>query len=104
MVFRNFLGNNFFSVRPPPVGNGDLVVFWPVLGHGHLEKFQDWAKNRKTQFPGARGPEIGEKKVITLTGTVVRTLFNFTFCPTGCPGAGTREIQGFQAILAQDGL
>ena len=35
MVFRNFLGTTFFSVRPPPVGNGDSVVFWPVLGLGH---------------------------------------------------------------------
>ena len=72
MVFRNFLGNNFFSVGPPPVGNGDLVVVWPVLGGGHLEKFRDWAKNRKTQFPGARGPEIEEKKVTTLSGMVFR--------------------------------
>ena len=53
-------GTAFFSVGPPPVRNGDLVVFWPVLGRGHLEKFRDWAKNRKTQFPGARGPEIGK--------------------------------------------
>ena len=25
-------------VGPPPVGNGDLVVFWPILGLGHLEE------------------------------------------------------------------
>ena len=60
MVFRNFCGTNFFLVGPPPVGNGDLVVFWPVLGLGHLEKFRARAENRKTQFPGARGT-FGEK-------------------------------------------
>ena len=56
-----FSGISFFPVGPPPVGNGDLVVFWPILGCGHLEKFGDWAINRKTQFPGARGPETGKK-------------------------------------------
>ena len=55
MVFRNFLGNNFFWVGPPPVGNSDLVVFWPVLSGGHLRKFRARAKNRKTQFCGPRG-------------------------------------------------
>ena len=50
-----FSGTTFFSVGPPPVGNGDLVVFWPVLGGGHLGKFRARAENRKTQFPGARG-------------------------------------------------
>ena len=51
------MGTTFFSVGPPPVGNSDLLGFWPVLGLGHLEIFQARAKNRKTQFPGARGPE-----------------------------------------------
>ena len=58
MGFRNFLGYRvFFLVGPPPVGNGDLVVFWPVLGRGHLEKFRARAGKRKTQFPVARGPK-----------------------------------------------
>ena len=26
--FRNFRGTTFFPVGPPPVGNGDSVVFW----------------------------------------------------------------------------
>ena len=56
MVFRNFLGEQlFFSVGPPLVGNGGPMVFWPVLGLGHKEKFRARAENRKTQFPGARG-------------------------------------------------
>ena len=33
---------------------------------GHLEKFWDWAKNRKTQFPGARGPKIEKKRYHTI--------------------------------------
>ena len=60
----NFLGNNFFLGWSDQcvVRNGDLVVFWPVLGPGHWEKFWAQAKNRKTQFPGVRGPETGKKK------------------------------------------
>ena len=67
-------------------GNGDLVGVWPVLGLGHLEKFRAWAENRKTQYPGARGPEP-EKKVPTLSGMVVRnflTIYGLTDrTPTG---------------------
>ena len=36
------------------------MIFWPVLGGGHLVKFRARAENRKTQFPGARGT-FGEK-------------------------------------------
>ena len=34
MVFRNFLGNNFLLVGPPPAGNSDLGLFWPGLPLG----------------------------------------------------------------------
>ena len=55
MVFRNFIGNDLFSGRTPPVGNGDLVVVWPVLGLWHLEKSCVWAgsgrKTEKHNFP-----------------------------------------------------
>ena len=61
-VCRSCLGNNFFVVGPPPVGNSDLVGFGPILGRRYLEKFRYRAKNRKTQFPGARGPETEKKK------------------------------------------
>ena len=77
MVFRNFLRNNVFFGQTP-AGNGNLMVFWPVLGRGYLEKFRDWANNRKTQFPGARGPEIEKKKVTTPSGMVVRNFLQFT--------------------------
>ena len=71
MVFRNCIGTTFISVGPRLVGNGDLVVFWPILGCGPLEKFRARTKNRKTQFPGARGPET-ENKITMLSGMVVR--------------------------------
>ena len=50
MVFRNFLGNNFFSVGPPLVGNGDLVGFWQNLGLGHLENSGPGPKTEKRNF------------------------------------------------------
>ena len=59
--FPQVLRNNFFFGRTPLVGNSDVVVFWPVLGLGHLDKFRAQAENRKTQFPGTRGPEIEKK-------------------------------------------
>ena len=46
MVFHNF--GMVLLVGPPPVRNGNLVGFWPILGRGHLEKFRALAKNRKT--------------------------------------------------------
>ena len=62
MVFHNFLGNDlFFLVGPPPVGNGDLVGCWLVLGQGHLKNFRASVENRKTQFPSARGLKTGQK-------------------------------------------
>ena len=56
MVFRNFRAI-LFLVGPPPVRNGDLVVFWPILGLAHLAKLQARAENIKPQCPGARAPE-----------------------------------------------
>ena len=60
------------------VGNGDLLGFGPVLGRRHLEKFRARAENRKTQFPGARGPET-EKKVTTLSGTCPQLSYSLRF-------------------------
>ena len=51
----------FFRSDPHVVGSGDFVGFGPVLGLGHLEKFRAWAENRKTNFPGAEGPETEKK-------------------------------------------
>ena len=72
------------------------------MGRGHLDKFRAWTENRKTRFPGARGPET-EKKVTRLSEMVVCNFSQFTFWPTGPPRAGKREIRGFWAILAQAG-
>ena len=91
-----FSGTIFFLADPQVVRNGDLVVCGPVLSRGHLEKFRDWAKNKKTPFPGAGGPEIEGGNFFTmLSGMVVRNFLHFTFCLTGPPGAGNREKRGF---------
>ena len=41
----------FFRSDPQVVRNGDLVVFWLVLGRRHLSNFGDWAKKEKRNFP-----------------------------------------------------
>ena len=92
MVFRNFIGNNFFPVGPPPVKNGDLVGFWPVLGLGHRKGSRAQAENKKNAIsrcqghfgggirpPGKFLPEIAQVFYIWLTGP---------------PGAGNRKMLG----------
>ena len=91
-------GQFFVRLEPHVVGNGDLLGFGPVLGRGHLEKFRAQAKNRKTQFPDARGPKT-EKKVSTLFGIVVRNFLTFTVLtdrsPTGGKTRSTRILGHF---------
>ena len=68
----------FFRSDPRVVAKVDLLGVWPVLGHGNLEKLRTRAKNRKTQFPGARGT-FGEKN--RAPKSFSRKLRNFfTFC------------------------
>ena len=57
------------TVGLPPVGNSDVVVFWPVLGGGHLGKFRARSKTEKHDFP-----ELGA----LLEKTTGRNFF--TFC------------------------
>ena len=99
MVFRNFLGNKFFFRSDPHVvGNGDLLGFWPVLGRGHSEKFRARAENRKTQFPGDRGPET-EKKVTTLSGMVVRSFLSVYVLAHRTPKGGKSRNAGILGRL-----
>ena len=93
MGFRNFLGDKFFLVGPPPIGNGDLVVFWPVLGRGHIEKFWDWAKNRKTLFLGARGHEV-EKKSYHAIRDGCPQIFTLYVFPDWTPRGGKSRNAG----------
>ena len=95
-----FSGTTYFSVRPPAVGNGDLVVFWPVLGLGHSEKFRARAKNRKTQFPAARGTFGGKSGRPKSFSLKLHNFLHFTFCLTGQPWAGRRKMMVLEAILA----
>ena len=76
------------------VGNGDLRGFWPVLGRGHLKKLWAWAKNKKMQIPGARGPEIEKTKVTTLSGMVVRNFLTFYVLPDRTPRGGKSQNTG----------
>ena len=71
-VFRGMLPRypGFRLVGPPPAGNSNLVIFWPILGLWQLGKF--WAENTKPQFSGARATfffcRVG---VTTLSGMLV---------------------------------
>ena len=66
------------------------MLFWPVLGRGHLEKFRARVKNGKPRNFPALGVPKSKKKVTTLSGMVVRYFLQFAFCPTG-----NREILVF---------
>ena len=46
-----FLEQAFFSVGPSPGGNGDLVVFLPVLALGTYKNYGPGRKTRKSNFP-----------------------------------------------------
>ena len=100
MVFRNFLGINFFSIGPPAVGNGDLVVFWPVSGLGHFEKLRARAKDTKMQFPGARGT-FGEKiwPPQKFLPEIAQLFYVFRFARPDPQGRESRNT-GVLAILA----
>ena len=93
MIFRNFVGNKFFPVGPHVVVNGDLVVFWPVLGHGHLKKFRAGSKTEKRDFPALRFPK--STKNTTLSGIVVRNCFTFYVLPERSPRGGKSRNIGF---------
>ena len=92
MVIRNFLGSTFFSDGPPPVRNGGLVVFWPVLGLGHLEKLRARAENRKMRFPGARGTFLGGNPAQKLLPKIAQLFYVFRF---PFPRGGKSRNTGF---------
>ena len=101
MVSRNFLGNFFSPVGTPPIGNGDLLGFWLVLGPGHLEKFRARAKNRKMLFPGARG--TFEEKICLPQKFLpeIAQLF-YVLCFGRPEGRDIAKYWLFGATLAQD--
>ena len=63
-------------------------------GPGHLKKSQARAENGKPQFTGARGPEMEEKKVTTLSRMVVRNLFTFYGLADETPTGGKSQNTG----------
>ena len=95
MVFRNFLGNDFFFGRTPPAGNSNLVVFGPILGLWHLEKFQARPEYTKTQLPSARSTFMGGGDVTTLSGMVFCKFFRVTLFFWSDPHRPKIAIQWF---------
>ena len=88
---------------PNQTPNREIRVFQAILtrdGLWHLEKSWARTENRKTQFPGARGPEIEEKKVTTLSGVVVPKNFTVSVLPDRTPTGGKSQNMGVLAILA----
>ena len=78
MIVRNLLTFYVVADRTPGGGTSEIRGFQAILaedGAWDLEKFRAWAENRKTPFPGPRGPQFKEKKVTTLSGTVVHNFF-----------------------------
>ena len=93
-----FLHVIFWPTGPSGAGNQEKRVFQAILaqdGLWHLEKSRARAENGKTQFPGARGPEIEKKKLPRYPGLLSATFLRFMFCPTGPPRAGNRKIRVF---------
>ena len=73
-----FSGTTFFSVGPPPVGNGENT------------------ENTKMQFPSARGTFGGGNPAAPkVSPQNWATFVRFLFWPTRPPGAGNRETLVF---------
>ena len=91
MVVRNYLTVYVLTDQTPTAGSTRNTRFWAVLaydGRWRLEKSRARAENRKSQFPSARGPEIEEKKVTTLSGMVVRNFCIFYVLANRTPRGG----------------
>ena len=98
MVVHNFLTVYVLTDRTPTGGKSQNMGFLGHFGLGQplaLAEVPGPGQNRKTQFPGARGPEAGEKKLPRYPGWLSATFLHFMFWPTGPPGAGNREIREF---------
>ena len=92
-----FSGTTF---GPPPVGNGDLVIFWPVLGLGHLRKFRVRARNRKPRIPGGRGTFGREIQLAQkFLPAIVQHFYAVRF---GRPKGGKSQNTGFLAHFGLD--
>ena len=91
-----FSGTNFFRSDLQVVAKGGLLSFWPVLGRGRIEKFSPRAKNKKTQFPGARGTlGGGDPSTQKFLPKIPLFFLHFAFSPTGPRGARNRKMVVF---------
>ena len=83
----------FFRSDPQVGTKGDLLGFWPVLGCGHLEKFQA-QKQKKTQFFRRWGSQNREKKLPRYPGWLSATFLRRVF-PERNPRGGKSWNSGF---------
>ena len=86
-----------FYVLPDRTPRGGKSRKTGILGHfglWHSEKSRARTENRKTQFPGARGPE-SEKNVTTLSGIIVRNFFTSCVLADRTPRGGKSQNTGF---------
>ena len=80
---------------------GALLVYWPVLGRGHLEKFWARVKNRKAQFSAPRGTFGGETIRPKSFSQKVRNFFAFCVLADRTLRGGKRQNT---AVLVAFGL
>ena len=93
------LSPDFFSVGPPPAGNGDLVVFWAA---GTWRNSGPGPKTEKRNFPVLGGPKRGEK-VTTLSGMVVRNFLTLYVLADQTPRGRKSRNTGISGDAIRDG-
>ena len=87
-----FSGTTFISVELPPVGNGDLVVFWPVLAlgawrnSGPRRKHENAISQCYGHFSG------GNPSTPKNFPPKLRNFLPFLFWPPGPPKTGSRKL------------
>ena len=87
-----FSGTTFFSVGPPPVGNGDSVVFWPVLALGTWKNSR--RKTRKCHFPVLGALLWGKSGRPTSFSPKLRNLFILSVLAEKRPTCGKSQNTG----------
>ena len=78
---------------------GDLLGFWLVLGHKHVEISGTGPKTEKRNFLSLGVPKT-RKKVTALSGMVVHNFSTLCVLTDQTPRGGNRKLQGFYAPLA----
>ena len=85
-----FSGARFFSVGTPPVGNGDLVGFWPVLGTSRNSGTGPKTENRN--FPALGVPKSRKKSYHAIRDGCPQLFYTLPFGQTDPQG---REFEKY---------